>query len=311
MKEMGLNENLWEELMKDHVEVNGRKAMPSRKEMGRRVGEAEKQETEEIDELDSDYELLLNVTTIDGSEAEHGKRGRAVTDDGGVLSSSASDVRAPKKAKVEVVLDKANRGKGGIYKPAHASDSGSSPTTDGRHNIATSRAGFGLPAMIHGPPVTTSTSTSFQLQAADFALPDLIETSPTPPPAATSGTNLPRPPPAPPKASTPETIANISASTSEPKNTVPPHRSIRQIQNITGTPNLPQPPPSRQPVPPELSLRVLKRALEDISSDLRYRRIDERNAMVKFDDVADRIGRRAALCTGLGQMARNHHDMDR
>ncbi|KAK1216090.1 hypothetical protein PQX77_021268 [Marasmius sp. AFHP31] len=109
--------------------------------------------------------------------------------------------------------------------------------------------------MIHGlPNVTTSTSASLQPQAADFTLPDLIETSPTPPPAATSGTNPPRPLPAPPKASTPETNANISASTSEPKYMVPPtHWSIQQIQNfifIIGTPNPPQPPPSRQPIPP-------------------------------------------------------------
>ncbi|KAK1216125.1 hypothetical protein PQX77_021244 [Marasmius sp. AFHP31] len=92
MKEMDPNENLWEELIKDHVEVKGRKAMDSRKEMGRRVGEAEKQETEEIDEVDSDNELLLNVTTVDGSKAGHRKCGRAVTDNGGVPLSLAFDV---------------------------------------------------------------------------------------------------------------------------------------------------------------------------------------------------------------------------
>ncbi|KAJ8096097.1 hypothetical protein PM082_000004 [Marasmius tenuissimus] len=307
MKKMGLNETLWEELMKDHIEDKGRKGTYRRKEMGRRVGEAENQETEEVDELDSDDEPQLNVTTVNGSEVGHGKRGRAVTDDGVSPSSSTSDAPATKKAKVEVVLNKTNRrGRRGIYKPARADDLKSSPITNSHHDIATSKAGLGLPAMmIHGlPDMMTSTSTSLQPLADDFALPDLMETSPapTPPPEATSDANLLCPPPAFPKASTPEINANISASTNRPENTVPvpPHRSIRQTQDIARTPNPPQPPHSRQPIPPELSLRVLKRELEDISSDLRYGRIDERSAMIKFDDVADRIGRRAALCTGSG-----------
>ncbi|KAL0057269.1 hypothetical protein AAF712_016096 [Marasmius tenuissimus] len=57
-----------------------------------------------------------------------------------------------------------------------------------------------------------------------------------------------------------------------------------------------------RPIPPELSLSVLKRALEDISSDLRYNRIDIPSAMAKFDEVADRIGRRADLCVVLGTL---------
>ncbi|KAL0060816.1 hypothetical protein AAF712_012409 [Marasmius tenuissimus] len=307
MKKMGLNETLWEELMKDHIEDKGRKGTYRRKEMGRRVGEAENQETEEVDELDSDDEPQLNVTTVNGSEVGHGKRGRAVTDDGVSPLASTSDAPAAKKAKVEVVLNKINRrGRRGIYKPARADDLKSLPITNGHHDIATSKAGLGLPAMmIHSlPDMMTSTSTSLQPLADDFALPDLMETSPTPtpPPEATSDANLLCPPLAFPKASTPEINANISASTSRPENTVPvpPHRSIRQTQDIARIPNPPQPPHSRQPIPPELSLRVLKRALEDICSDLRYGRIDERSAMVEFDDVADRIGRRAALCTGSG-----------
>ncbi|KAJ8085755.1 hypothetical protein PM082_004573 [Marasmius tenuissimus] len=56
------------------------------------------------------------------------------------------------------------------------------------------------------------------------------------------------------------------------------------------------------PIPPELSLSVLKHALEDISSDLRYNRIDIPSAMAKFDEVADRIGRRADLCVVSGMM---------
>ncbi|KAJ8081324.1 hypothetical protein PM082_007159 [Marasmius tenuissimus] len=304
MEKMGLDEVLWEELMKEYVANKGRKATHSRKEMGYRVGEAEERETEERDELDSNDEPRFIVTSINGSGTGHGKRRRAVTDDGGVPSSSASDVPAAKKVKVEVVLNKTNgRGKRGTHKPAHANDLGSSRITNGQHYVATGKAGFGLPAMIHGlPDVMTSISTSPQPLAAEFALPDLIETSPTPPPEASLGTDPPRLPAAHLKAFAPETSANISASTSEPKNTVPipPYRSIWQTQNITGTPGAPQPPPSRRLIPPELSLRVLKRALEDISSDLRYRRIDEQSAMVKFDDVADRIGRRAALCTGPG-----------
>ncbi|KAJ8091636.1 hypothetical protein PM082_020870 [Marasmius tenuissimus] len=62
-------------------------------------------------------------------------------------------------------------------------------------------------------------------------------------------------------------------------------------------------PPSLPPprsIPPELSLSVLKRALEDISSDLRYNRIDVPSAMARFDDVADRIGKRADLCVVSG-----------
>ncbi|KAL0059247.1 hypothetical protein AAF712_014025 [Marasmius tenuissimus] len=58
------------------------------------------------------------------------------------------------------------------------------------------------------------------------------------------------------------------------------------------------PPPSL--IPPELSLSVLKRALEDISSDLRYNRIDVPSAMARFDDVAGRIGKRADLCVVSG-----------
>ncbi|KAL0056987.1 hypothetical protein AAF712_016396, partial [Marasmius tenuissimus] len=41
--------------------------------------------------------------------------------------------------------------------------------------------------------------------------------------------------------------------------------------------------PQTRSIPPELSLSVLKRALEDISSDLRYGRIDVPSAMAKFD----------------------------
>ncbi|KAL0062231.1 hypothetical protein AAF712_010913 [Marasmius tenuissimus] len=290
-EKMGLDEVLWEELMKEYVVNKGRKATHRRKEMGRRVGEAEEQETEERDELDSDDEPQFIVTSINGSgtqrEWDRTRKAKACT---------------AKKVKVEVVLNKTSgRGKSGTYKHAHANDLGSSRITNGQHDIATSKVG--LPATIHGlPDVMMSTSTSLQPLAAEFALPDLIETSPTLPPEASLGTDPPRPPPADLKAFAPETSANISASTSEPKNTVlvPPYRSISQTQNITGTPSAPQPPPSRRLIPPELSLRVLKRALEDISSDLRYRRIDERSAMVKFDDVADRIGRRAALCLGSG-----------
>ncbi|KAL0066929.1 hypothetical protein AAF712_005918 [Marasmius tenuissimus] len=58
--------------------------------------------------------------------------------------------------------------------------------------------------------------------------------------------------------------------------------------------------PQTRPIPPELSLSVLKRALEDISSDLRYDRIDVPSAMAKFDDVAERIGKRATFCLTSG-----------
>ncbi|KAK1216453.1 hypothetical protein PQX77_020922 [Marasmius sp. AFHP31] len=61
-----------------------------------------------------------------------------------------------------------------------------------------------------------------------------------------------------------------------------------------------QRPPNVRPIPPELSLLVLKRALEDISSDLRYNRVDVPSAMAKFDEVAERIGKRAALCITPG-----------
>ncbi|KAJ8096073.1 hypothetical protein PM082_022691 [Marasmius tenuissimus] len=121
MEKMGLDEVLWEELMKEYVANKGRKATHSRKEMGYRVGEAEERETEERDELDSDDEPRFIVMSINGSGTGHGKRRRAVTDDGGVPSSSASDVPAAKKVKVEVVLNKTNgRGKRGTHKPAHA-----------------------------------------------------------------------------------------------------------------------------------------------------------------------------------------------
>ncbi|KAL0060388.1 hypothetical protein AAF712_012839 [Marasmius tenuissimus] len=73
--------------------------------------------------------------------------------------------------------------------------------------------------------------------------------------------------------------------------------------NIPATPTQVRPVqrlPQTQPIPPSLSLSVLKRALEDISSDLRYDRSDVRGAMAQFDDVAERIGKRAALCSNSG-----------
>ncbi|KAK1233979.1 hypothetical protein PQX77_002829 [Marasmius sp. AFHP31] len=105
--------------------------------------------------------------------------------------------------------------------------------------------------------------------------------------------------------------ASVSKSTktkvpsmSAQQTTLPPPKLNQTTPNaVISSPHVPPqgqvearrlPPP--RPIPPELSLSVLKRALEDISSDLRYNRIDIPSVMTQFDDVAERIGRRADLC---------------
>ncbi|KAK1234357.1 hypothetical protein PQX77_002448 [Marasmius sp. AFHP31] len=107
--------------------------------------------------------------------------------------------------------------------------------------------------------------------------------------------------------------ASVSGSTKtnvpsmSPQQTTPPHQKTQNA--VISSPHvLPRgqakarrlPPP--RPIPLELSLSVLKRALEDVSSDLRYNRIDVPSAMAMFDDVAERIGRRGDLCVVLGTM---------
>ncbi|KAK1215061.1 hypothetical protein PQX77_022344 [Marasmius sp. AFHP31] len=105
-------------------------------------------------------------------------------------------------------------------------------------------------------------------------------------------------------ASVSESTKTNMPSMSAQQTTLPPPKLNQTTPNaVISSPHVPPrgqvearrlPPP--RPIPPELSLSVLKRAFEDISSDLRYNRIDVPSAMAQFDDVAERIGRRADLC---------------
>ncbi|KAL0057948.1 hypothetical protein AAF712_015388 [Marasmius tenuissimus] len=361
MKKMGIDEDLWERLKKVHLEDKSRRTIQRRKEKTRRMEKAVQQETEEEDELDSDYEDVPQraVTSTTTDLGTYGKRKRTPVDDEGALSRSSSRPPPAKKGKtkpevvIEVILNKTKSGYRECLRPARnknikPSELSNEVNKDCGEKILNEVPGDIEPALAadvvrgtkrprrptedadnvgvgqrkrsrdaekgiisdldtHGrsgptdhPTTTPSTSTSLALlqphsttvdrkpTAEGFMASDKATTSGSP---SLTRNAVHRPPltapPLEPSSTEPNQIHNVAKLSQ-----LPPSRCFPPTGQAGESPAVPPP----RSIPPELSLSVLKRALEDISSDLRYDRIDVPTAMVKFDEVAERIGRRASLC---------------
>ncbi|KAK1218660.1 hypothetical protein PQX77_018648 [Marasmius sp. AFHP31] len=86
-----------------------------------------------------------------------------------------------------------------------------------------------------------------------------------------------------------------NALSAPPKYTTTPVLPHLQLSAPVQALHHPSPLPITRTIPPGLSLSTLKRTLEDICSDFRYQRIDVPSAMAKFDEVAEKIRKRAVL----------------
>ncbi|KAL0059703.1 hypothetical protein AAF712_013536 [Marasmius tenuissimus] len=265
---------------------------------------AVEQETEEEDELDSDYEDVPQraVTSTTTDLGTYGKRKRTPVDDEGALSRSSSRPPPAKKGKtkpevvIEVILNKTKSGYRECLRPARnknikPSELSNEVNKDCGEKILNEVPGDIEPALaadvVRGtkrPRRPTEDADNVgvgQRKRSRDAEKGIISD------LDTHGRSGPTAPPLEPSSTEPNQIHNVAKLSQ-----LPPSRCFPPTGQAGESPAVPPP----RSIPPELSLSVLKRALEDISSDLRYDRIDVPTAMVKFDEVAERIGRRASLC---------------